>query len=959
MGSIIIKDGSVTISDDILAVYPGATATINQDGSVSVSGIPISDIIEKSISFDVAPDSENVFWKSVDVDEALKIQFVDGTAYINTLTGCLVGKVCSMDGDLTIKPDSLQAVEDAIYPYGVKINIASLFSQYVDGSITADQLAKDINGVYSALGYTGLSADSELASIISSHTVEEYASYLSGGSFPSVDDVYAAMNDTQYGDGIKTIAYSDSLSEYTLSQSNGSVVYVHSQQPLSDAIKAEISTNATSVSLDTIVKNFDCSNAWAQDEIDITTSFGVRFNLNFRTVTLTGYIDGGTTSNKMLALALYEVLTHFTFIQNIIIIDNSDLTVFMEYVPLSDDGEHGIRNGGAIYGSRGLNDPQNEWIGADQIEVLEEFVGISSTVPPGECNTVIVIKKIGVKHDVVLSDKLLANIEYLLTSDVNASALFAPNINVIELRAYLSSGGIGEKNYLYYWGILNVRYRYLEATPVVGYHDLLATPVAKKANVIDVYDYKGSLDGSYIDLSTVKPAFVSSYYKVGRDVYSLIKDPSKIINLYGSALIRISNNKASMVDEDTNLPDGLAFWDSEVLDWYGQGINKFNMIPPEASYALSLAGISDVTVDTQVSQNEASIFAYKNIPSPDQNGVLHMIDYLPYTDYLWKHVYVNGVPLLDANGMTEMALSKPQLVEVKSDFMIRDSDKWFITEIAKKFVEIVTANSTPITDDEYSPVKADVIRTYNPQVYNTDENDSYFGDGYVNSFKYKAFHKELFNGKGLIRLIKGDTLTFSIVPEVLNGEVYTREQDYYGDTITVEYHDVMTIETEYEISLYNEMVSRTHLKSNFMGDICDITNSGEVLEAQVLSKLHSDFDYDSETKFIRCSYCVDKSGSYEKFDFVFDVENMNFKAEQFRGLPTLEACNQVGIEGLQEPVYDTKADKVEYSFTDNGDGSVTVTYMATDKDGNDITDRFSTITLEDTFMHKSIDGGNA
>jgi len=45
---------------------------------------------------------------------------------------------------------------------------------------------------------------------------------------------------------------------------------------------------------------------------------------------------------------------------------------------------------------------------------------------------------------------------------------------------------------------------------------------------------------------------------------------------------------------------------------------------------------------------------------------------------------------------------------------------------------------------------------------------------------------------------------------------------------------------------------------------------------------------------------------------------------------------------------------VVYTPTANPDGSVTVSYQAFDKDGNDITSQFNTITLGDRFLHKDI-----
>jgi hypothetical protein len=46
---------------------------------------------------------------------------------------------------------------------------------------------------------------------------------------------------------------------------------------------------------------------------------------------------------------------------------------------------------------------------------------------------------------------------------------------------------------------------------------------------------------------------------------------------------------------------------------------------------------------------------------------------------------------------------------------------------------------------------------------------------------------------------------------------------------------------------------------------------------------------------------------------------------------------------------------VHYTFVDNNDGSVTVSYTAFDKDGNDITDQFNTLSIGDYFLHKEVE----
>lgn len=45
---------------------------------------------------------------------------------------------------------------------------------------------------------------------------------------------------------------------------------------------------------------------------------------------------------------------------------------------------------------------------------------------------------------------------------------------------------------------------------------------------------------------------------------------------------------------------------------------------------------------------------------------------------------------------------------------------------------------------------------------------------------------------------------------------------------------------------------------------------------------------------------------------------------------------------------------IKYTITPESDGSVTITYIAMDSDGNDITDQFYTLTVGDSFMHKEV-----
>jgi len=56
------------------------------------------------------------------------------------------------------------------------------------------------------------------------------------------------------------------------------------------------------------------------------------------------------------------------------------------------------------------------------------------------------------------------------------------------------------------------------------------------------------------------------------------------------------------------------------------------------------------------------------------------------------------------------------------------------------------------------------------------------------------------------------------------------------------------------------------------------------------------------------------------------------------------------------PPEQEKIDKkfIEYSVAEGSDGGVEITYSVKDKDGNDVTDEFYTLTVEDTFMHKEL-----
>jgi hypothetical protein len=57
---------------------------------------------------------------------------------------------------------------------------------------------------------------------------------------------------------------------------------------------------------------------------------------------------------------------------------------------------------------------------------------------------------------------------------------------------------------------------------------------------------------------------------------------------------------------------------------------------------------------------------------------------------------------------------------------------------------------------------------------------------------------------------------------------------------------------------------------------------------------------------------------------------------------------------VEVPAPEPKETRVEYTFTENGDGSVTIDYVVYDEDDNDITDQISTLTIGEYFMHKEV-----
>jgi hypothetical protein len=183
------------------------------------------------------------------------------------------------------------------------------------------------------------------------------------------------------------------------------------------------------------------------------------------------------------------------------------------------------------------------------------------------------------------------------------------------------------------------------------------------------------------------------------------------------------------------------------------------------------------------------------------------------------------------------------------------------------------------------------------------------------------------------QIIRGESFTFTVMGAAIEVTSDSVTVGNFKRTLVTNHSDVNVVADLTDISI--QIIDTNH----------DVDTSGWSASAEMVDDYIAMF-----------SLCV-PNGDDTSTAKMWKVDTRNISTISGGGGQVLNSCN----EATPPPDPDLPVPEgeitVTYTFTSSSDGGIEIGYIVRDKDGNDVTDDFYTLTVDDRFLHKEVYDG--
>ena len=915
---IVVENGVVVFSPSLLQEFPEITATITGN-VITVSNAWREDLISVT--------GDNVFWAEKQDFASFSIIFTDNKAKVDNLSNLIVRYVNFHNGDYKVSSPKYVTVPELITDplnMGIRPNYYGLLSQYADGEILIEEVAKALAEIYRSVTADAVN-EALIVQVLGGVSIADINLFLS--SQLSAMDTYNAVKDNPSieldGTGSKTYSLSIASKELEIVEENGDIVVtklcVKDGEDVSEIVDKVIE-NAPSIT-QCVLQSITSQQFADAPFVKITTDFGVHAT-----------IQRGGSKIVRIRYDSTEVVANNTFFDTMSpLLWGEFIADIVEKADVFQIGYIMVYGRVTSYGTIGT--PKARSHGTYGFDI--EYFSASG----------VVAEVFSVAKDILLEKGILLPMTSVSVGNVVPA-------NITEEAVHGTSYSHPEQFFnspkllTLYWGgtsvpmfnngVLNVSWA--SAFSIVG------TPLHERVTEVRI---RNQAQESSLMAQAVRLGF--------KNVKGDYQDFGVV-------------NDTGFGFEVKNLED-------EIINLIEAGVKNFNQLSNKSELFVSRAGIG-------VSTKEVTHGSLLICPFGEATGTLGYFESGVETPYLisdiidnrnmyvmnlnrykfaMREILLNGVSISDKEGVLKVILGE-QPISVHSVYSLRKQDiELFMSIFASmregyRKVFRFGSSDDAITDDEDAFAYSIVAR----------------------------FYDALIGGIGIIQVTVGSVMTahHNLVKiakgqSVSVGSTFSEMEQYKIKK------GVLSTGMTFSISLGGVSKSPCTISSfspsphlgyiTYVSDGSDdidfaygnIDNALENASPDNPSNyvihvlMHHTFIDNVLVLYYAMVGYSDSQRFTQVYHIVIDTKTTKAQVSDYMDAPdTPQVPTTWGtIEVIEQSYSGVSRDGnyVHYTFTDNGDGSVTVNYTAYDKDGNDITDQFNTLSIGDYFLHKEVE----
>jgi len=918
---IVVENGVVVFSPSLLQEFPEITATITGN-VITVSNAWREDLISVT--------GDNVFWAEKQDFASFSIIFTNNNAKVNTLSNLIVRYVNFHNGDYSISTPKYVTTPELIadpLSLGVKPNYYGLLNQYANGSIAIEELSKTLAQMYRVV--TPKTAnEAVIAQVLGNISIEDMRLFLD--SQLSAMDTYNTVKDNLSpeldGTGSKKYSLSTASKEVELVEKDGVVkvtkLCVRDGEDVS-VLVPQVLENATSIT-QCMLKSISCEEFASSPFTVITTDFGIHANIQREGVngasdsSIKIYYDDTTVTNNTDELGFIDVGIWSEFISELFIKSGS---INLKYFYL-----HSMHSTWGTFGNpryrknidivmTGYNYP---YMGADGIFVaimsrVKDLVKEETITNPTAC--VSELKFGRVRTSTILPENLLMDAQEIVCFSNHEQFFDAPLVKSI----YISNRG-------YFYNNGNV---YISHAPDYG--------------------FMGTLLESKITKVVIKSQ---------AEVYILMALGARL----GFREMHYNENQQTAVGVRDGVGYGFKYFPIEdaMIDIIDAGIVQFEDMHEKTERFVSLYN-KEVSVAT-ITDGQLLICSFgEAIPEAGSyfvegvetyafnNGSGQYFAGARYGASLGK-ILLNGISITDKSTcLLEIMGEKPLLVS--SSYSVREADLSFIQGIMNSLrtgyngkFSLSPSDAEPDEDNNLFAYEM-LGESYQKLLGST--NYQHTGSAYYNLLSIAQG-----GGVSLSKLENGSYMGLNISSVSLNlslgglseaGSQVIKRTDNFDPVFGTLTLDCLTGQIDVVYGVVADALAYTQAQPQVGAFTADVLLH-HVYENEVVSLYLYSIgigDYQGYVNLRIVSVDLKNMVSHRTDAIATTIPDQN---TVFSPPPPIPKEAGVAVTG----------NYVQYTITDNGDGSVTINYVAYDKDGNDITNQFKTLSIGDYFLHEDM-----
>ena len=901
---ILIENGGVVFSDKLLQSFPEITATVT--GNV----IRVENVWREDL---ISIIGDNVFWTEEQAFASFSIIFTNNKASVDTLSNLLVRYVNFHDEDFEITLPAYGNNIATLYDplgLGVRPNYFGALEDYVDGLKTISELSDVVYEMYLIIlpKYDDSVGDAvTIATILGSIDILDITKFLSSNlmALPILNTVDGS---SELGtSGTKKYILQTATKDFEFIEDNGFIdinrfcVFNEDDTIIKQKILST-STETTQCFLKTITgQEFSDSNI-----VKISTYFGAfaEFKTDYQ-------------NKKYLSIGVSKFGVNYTYLANLII----DILRISKQKQLD-----------KIYVSAG--DTSFNFSFSDKYVVFSydyKSAPLLSVVKEALDTEISVLSNSGYTNDFVQDIKI---------GQINGVGVVLPENLTLDMVSVSCDDGVKEQ----FYNSQNINLIYVNGKVIYsdgvftirGMNDLsfMGTPIETKITnihlVLDEYDLTTFP-------ATVRETSKDFYYGVINSSTGLFVPSYGVVNNVGTDFDKIYNSKVVLECIDNGIKTIDALTNTVLLDVSAS--HKEVVVKNIHNSYMLLCSFGD-----ELNKNDSFFVSDYGSMYPNPYGT-------EYLDSMSK-IYLNGVALTDYVNVAKILIST-QPLSISSDYSVRIADIDFIANLMS------TLRNGYLTKFRYSE---------------NNSNIGYDEDEYAYNLLLEIctdLFKDFSGYSKLVSLANGSSIDYTMP----YSDIIDMNQTYFSMTQTIFSIQTTNVHrNDRELSFgvsgdargYFDMLSTSN--DEIVYEYGNLEQTLTEIDESLVASIN-DYVFVNHTKVgdDLTLYFAQFTGTIGNTYITPIAISINTKA--------MVATREIGdttlvVRPVASPAWNgdvistTRGANairdmyVIYTPTANADGSVTVSYQALDKDGNDITDQFNTITLGDTYTHKDLDDGS-